>query len=159
MTGSGDRDHSAPRTQRPDSSAGLAELGAAQGAHGKALWGQSRDVSVARLLEQLKQRTEALQKLQQELKRSKRANRKLRDSKQALQQQLADNATLLGEATKTTADAGRGPQLKSLLAACRKLHAFTGGENTDKAGTIAKLKDQLDVLKRKSKGKSREGED
>ena len=98
-------------------------------------------------------------------------NAKLRSENELLKAQVAkyrrlQHSSQLGEATKTTADAGRGPQLKNLLAACRKLHAFTGGENTDKAGTIAKLKDQLDVLKRKSKGngkggegKSREGED
>ena len=67
----------APEGPRGGSRRGV-KLGAAQGAHGKALWGQSRNVSVARLLEQLKQRTEALQheaaevkKLKAELQRQK----------------------------------------------------------------------------------------
>ena len=67
----------APEGPRGGSRRGV-KLGAAQGAHDKALWGQSRNVSVARLLEQLKQRTEAMQqeaaevkKLKAELKRQK----------------------------------------------------------------------------------------
>ena len=92
----------------------------------------------------------ALDKARGQVKAKNRELDKVRRQVKALK----DKMTLLQseKLAKPTADAGRGPQLQSLLAACRKLHAFTVGENTDKAGTIAKLKDQLDVLKRKSKG-------